>query len=221
MIKYISNFRLLHNLASFFVNLLPIFIQHNISKYLQIRFLLNTTYADSIEGDYCEFGCFTGAALNHAVKTYNKIIRNDNSDSGKMRFFGFDSFEGFPVENHRIFKSKNFKPNYKLAKELEKQYPRQVFIIKGFFRDSLLDLKNIKKIAIAFIDCDIYESAQDVFKFIKPRLIKGSYVMIDDCYNIDKNGKSIYLSLKKNFDINNDLIKISNYSMTGAIFRKI
>jgi hypothetical protein len=39
--------------------------------------------------------------------------------------------------------------------------------------------------------------------------------------NIDKNGKSIYLSLKENFDIDNDLIKISSYSMTGAIFRKI
>ena len=108
-----------------------------------------------------------------------------------------------------------------MAKELETQYPGKVFIIKGFFRDSLLELQNIKKIAIAFVDCDIYESAQDVFKFIKPRLIRGSYVMIDDCYNIDKNGKSIYLSLKENFDIDNDLIKISSYSMTGAIFRKI
>ena len=37
-----------------------------------------------------------------------------------MKFYGFDSFEGFPVEVHSEFSSAQFIPNYKLVKKLEK-----------------------------------------------------------------------------------------------------
>jgi len=37
-----------------------------------------------------------------------------------MNFYGFDSFEGFPIEIHNEFKSENFKPDYEMVKKLEK-----------------------------------------------------------------------------------------------------
>ena len=91
------------------------------------------------------------------------------------------------------FKSENFKADYNFVKKLEKKF-NNCKIIKGYFKDSLKrdDIKkNINKISVAFIDCDIGFSAIDVFEFIKPRLSYGAFIMIDDYFNIDKTKNSI------------------------------
>ena len=111
-----------------------------------------------------------------------------------MKFYGFDSFEGFPVEVHSEFSSAQFIPNYKLVKKLEKKFDN-CSIIKGFFSETLKDKvikENIKNISVAFIDCDLGLSSEPVFEFIKSRLSNGSYIVIDDFYNIDENKDSIY-----------------------------
>ena len=55
-------------------------------------------------------------------------------------------------------------------------------IIKGFFDEELQKepLRDIKKVSFAFVDCDIYESASQVFEFLKPRMENGGFIMIDD-----------------------------------------
>ncbi len=44
-----------------------------------------------IEGDYCEFGVYTGRSFVHA---YKALTRQEKTPS--TRFFAFDSFEGLP-----------------------------------------------------------------------------------------------------------------------------
>ena len=61
----------------------------------------------------------------------------------EMTFYGFDSFEGFPVEVHEEFKSENFKADYYFVKKLEKKF-NNCKIIKGYFKDSL----NLEKATI-------------------------------------------------------------------------
>jgi len=219
--KFVANSRIVHNSVSFLVNFLPDFITHNVSKHSTIsKCILNLNY-DSIEGNYCEFGCFSGASINHAIKTHNKFGKIKKIDNFLNRkFYGFDSFSGFPEEVHSEYKSKNFETNYQFVKKLEIKH-KNCKIIKGYFDDVLNkeEAKNINKIALAFVDCDIYISAIPVFKYILDKLVHGSYVMIDDCYNIDKNGKSIFQALKENKSLFNKLNYISDYGLNGAVFK--
>ena len=215
-IIFIANNRFLHNLISFIINLFPQIVYHNISKYISIKKIIYNIGLDQIPGDYCEFGCFTGATLNHALYSYQKYI-----PSKEMTFYGFDSFEGFPVEVHSAFKSENFKVDYNFVKKLEKKF-NNCKIIKGYFKDSLKrdDIKkNINKISVAFIDCDIGFSAIDVFEFIKPRLSFGAFIMIDDYFNIDKTKNSILATMHKYFSLNKDIYLHSHFGNGGIIFR--
>jgi hypothetical protein len=67
-------------------------------------------------------------------------------------------------------------------------YVDRVTPIKGFYGDSLTKelqrrfLDQESKIALATIDCDLYESAVPVFNFIEPLLQEGSVLYIDDLF---------------------------------------
>jgi len=218
LMNIVSNLRILHNLASFYVNIIPFFISHNLGKYKEIRRSLRTIEMDQIEGDYCEFGCFTGACTNHTIKTYNKISKKKI----KRVFYGFDSFEGFPIEVHSEFQSNYFKSDYNKVKKLENKYPSQCKIVKGFFHETLNDdfLKNkINNISIAFIDCDIAISASPVFKFIKDKMSNGSFIIVDDYFNVDLNKNSILKEFNKVFKVNQDVFLCSFFGLGGIVFR--
>ena len=125
------------------------------SKYYVINNIWNNIKLDSIEGDYIEFGIFKGKSLFHSFSTAkkNKIIHN-------RIFWGLDSFEGFPAENHGFYTSKNFDVSYeKVIKQFSKY--ENIKIKKGYFSQSLnnKNISEINKIAFAFVDCDIYESS--------------------------------------------------------------
>ena len=215
LISFISRSRFLHNVASFFVNNIPLFVLHNFSKYFTIRKILYSVNIDDLEGDYCEFGCFTGASLNHALNVYNIYFKDK-----KMNFYGFDSFEGFPVEVHKEFKSEYFVSSFEMVKKLEKKFPN-CQIVKGFFEKSLVQEPSlsINKISFAFIDCDISHSAETVFQFIKPRLINGAFIMIDDFYNMDKNQDSIFRCIENFFKVNENIFVHSYFGNSGVVFK--
>ena len=218
MFRFVANSRLIHNIVSYLVNLIPILFTHNFSKYLSIKKALYAVKIDKIEGDYCEFGCFTGACLNHALN-FHKLYMS----SQKMTFYGFDSFDGFPEEIHSEFSSNQFTPNYGLVKKLENKYSN-CKIIKGFFAESLKSdkiKKDIRSISIAFIDCDLGISAEPVFEFIKDKLQNGSFILIDDYFNVDQKGDSIMKRFMKYFKINEDVFIHNYFGNAGIVFKYI
>ena len=186
---------------------------HNLNKFIQIYKIWNNIKLDSIQGDYIEFGIFKGKSLYHSVKTAKKINAEKN-----ITFWGLDSFEGFPVENHEFYKAKNFKASKSKVKNSFNKY-KNVKIIDGYFEDTLSsdELQNIENISFAFIDCDIYESAQVAFKFIKSKMTKGGFIMIDDFTSIDKNGNYIAKSFFDIFD-DREIVFFDNYS-NGQTYR--
>ena len=216
-IKFISKLRFLHTLASFFVSIFPFFILHNFSKYYALRKSLKVIEMDETEGDYCEFGCFTGASLTHSLR-----ITSGKEFFFKKIFYGFDSFEGFPEEAHKVYKSKDFSADYKMVKKLEIDSNGRCKIIKGFFEDSLsqkLIKEKINKISLAFIDCDLALSSIPVFSFIKSRLVNGSFIIIDDYFNVDQNERSIRAEFLKNFTVDKEVSLFSTYGVGGIVFR--
>ena len=79
--------------------------------------------------------------------------------------------------------------------------------------------KSFDKIALAFVDCDIYSSSKPVFDFMSNKLSNGAFIIIDDCFNLDLNGNSIYKSLIEHQALYKNLIKISNYGLNGAVYK--
>ena len=196
ILLFVAHSNFLQKIASIIVLIIPQILTHNIEKYKIIKNIFYTLDMDDVKGDYLEFGCFTGSSLKHAINCYKKIFTKNKNN---MFFYGFDSFQGFPENVHKTFTDEIFKTNFSKEKKIETNY-NNCKIVKGFFDKSLKNKKlgnKITKISFAFIDCDLAISAKPVFKFIKPRLSNGAFIMIDDYFNLDKKGNSILKEFSK------------------------
>lgn len=146
------------------------------------------TYSSKIEGDYLEFGCYQGhsfaAAFHFAKKWYLKA----------MNFFAFDSFQGLPEtsiieQQYGVLEKGDFacdlndfkKRLYKKGVDLNK-----VTTISGFYEDTLnqttKEKLNIKKAAIIYIDCDLYQSTASALNFITDYIQDGTIMIFDDWF---------------------------------------
>ena len=158
---------------------------------------------NQIEGDYLEFGVWKG---NSFIEAYNQITDYSNrfynigvKSTGEsnifkdMKFHAFDSFEGLPETQNPSNPVQYFPGNYSASEDLFRTRISdagldmdRVTVTKGWFNESLTaetakKLK-LKQIAVAYVDCDIYESSVDVLNFIKPYLYTGSVLVFDDWF---------------------------------------
>ncbi|MDW4549972.1 TylF/MycF/NovP-related O-methyltransferase [Defluviimonas sp. D31] len=97
-----------------------------------------------------------------------------------QRWYGFDSFEGFP-DDGRIDWQKPFK-----VIEMP-DTPNNVTLVKGYFSDSLDPfLANTSgEVAFVNIDCDLYSSTVDIFSALEKhnRLKPGVVIYFDELIN--------------------------------------
>lgn len=143
-----------------------------------------------IDGDYHEFGV-------HRARTFRMALteaRRSNMDN--MQFYAYDSFEGLPQTNSNPSQEQwsnkgalaTSEENFLTLVNQHGIYKDKIHTVKGFYSDSLtMELQNKigatnRKLALACIDCDLYESAVDVFKYIDPLLQDGSSIYIDDLF---------------------------------------
>jgi hypothetical protein len=143
-----------------------------------------------ILGDYHEYG-------SHRVRTFRMALTEARRKQAlkDMKFFSFDSFEGLPQStsnpSHPVWVKGALSTSEAKFKKLIKEHGisvDKVKTIKGFYQDSLTKklqqqfIKNEAPIALACIDCDLYESAIHVFKFIEPLLQEGTILYLDDLF---------------------------------------
>ena len=166
-------------------------IQHNLFKYRDFEEILDKvllfTQFSKIDGDYLEFGVWEGASFCASYYLAEKYNLN-------MGFYAFDSFEGLPEIKGLDSSGKQFEKGMfdcdieKFRKNLEKKKVdlNRVGIIKGWYNKILnQELKNrlkIKKAAVIYIDCDLYESAKDVLNFITDYIQDGTVLIFDDWF---------------------------------------
>ena len=170
---------------------------------------------DSIKGDIVEFGIFTGLSFRH-------IINIERKYSDDTKFYGLDSFEGFPDSDHPFFIKNQFVASYEKTKKIEKINPDKIKVLKGFFSDTISanKLLNNSKFKFVHIDCDLYVSAIDPIKFLADKLVVGAYIMIDDFTNLDKNNLSIRNAFYSTFQEKN-FEKVGYFGIDGVVFRYI
>ncbi|MDR3362975.1 MAG: class I SAM-dependent methyltransferase [Desulfovibrio sp.] len=185
----IGKLNFLQDMASWVISSINPPIIHNLEKYLMLHKVFYYTACENIQGDYLEFGVYTGSSFCHAIRSYMKNLRYE-AEKFNTRFFGFDSFDGFgeinEIDIHPFYTKENFTTSYdKVKRRIQKASGGGVAVnlIKGFFNESLSKgplYFGIGKARIIFIDSDTYTAAYAVLKFCHETLQIGTVIIFDD-----------------------------------------
>ena len=174
---------------------------------------------NQIEGDYLEFGCCGAHTFRYAFDAMR-------ARKLKQHLYGFDSFEGLPksdgVDVHPNFPEGTFTQSQEDFERVLQNHginPSTYTLIKGFYREVLTqDLKRklpLKKAAVIYIDCDLYESTREALYFVVDYLQTGTVICFDDyfCYNGDPDrGESL---AKKEFLAEHTRVSMRPYFTYG------
>jgi hypothetical protein len=121
-----------------------------------------------------------GLLLEFGVANGNSIRQLAGLFPGR-RIFGFDSFQGLPVDWTSVQRRGRFSSDGRPPSDL----PETVELVIGLFADVLPGFcaDNPGPIALLHIDSDVYESARDVFAHLGSRLAAGSVSVFDEYLN--------------------------------------
>ena len=189
LLNFIKNNLFIQNTAASLISNISPFLENTISKYLAIKKALYITAHEQINGNYLEFGVFTGSSFNYAIKANKKIEKIFGETN--CEYIGFDSFKGFgevkDEDIHPGFTDQFFSVNErKVIKNINKIARGEKFrLIKGFYQNTIKnrtteDLEIFNKSRVIMIDCDLKESTQLALEFIKPSLQEGTIILFDD-----------------------------------------
>lgn len=229
---FLSRSAFLQNCISGLVNFAPFPTIHNVAKYVALTKAFYYTLTEEIQGDYLEFGVFTGSSFCHAIQCEKKSIKysKHNQNYIPARFWGFDSFEGFgnlsKEDDHPAFRDDIFSVDYEsVNKRVQRTAGKKIeaSLIKGLFSDSLKDGSDkigIKFAKIIMIDCDTYIGASQALTFCEPIIQEGTLLIMDDmnAFKGDRSkgeAKAFFEFLER---INFDLKLLFNYGIGGQVF---
>ncbi len=126
--------------------------------------------AIKIEGQYLEFGVFTGGTIRYMARRVGSHV-----------IHGFDSFRGLPEAwsgfnlGRRAFDTAGRLP----------RVPDNVRLHRGWFEDSLPPWlsANPGPVAFAHIDCDLYSSTRTILNALADRIVPGTVILFDEYFN--------------------------------------
>ncbi len=148
-------------------------------------FMQALTWWDLPPGDYLEFGVYRGRSFIYAYEQAKRFNLN-------MHFYAFDSFQGLPqVRGHDKKYSRLSQGDYSCDEKSFKKILVEnnidlnaVTIVPGFYdvtlKEKTKEELNLRRAAIVWIDCDVYESTKPVLDFITDYLTAGSIIAFDD-----------------------------------------
>jgi O-methyltransferase len=188
---FLSKLEFLQNWASaLFAGLNPAIV-HNLEKYHTLKKVHFLSALEDVEGDYLEFGVFTGSSFCHSIRCCKSLAKL-NPKILNTKFYGFDSFAGFGTleeeDKHPFYTDENFETSLPAVNRRANRVAGEIKfqLIPGFFNDSLRAgacKLGIEKSRIIFIDSDTYSSASEALTFCIPTLQEGSFIILDDFYS--------------------------------------
>ena len=187
----------------------------NASRDAGLTLGVNAIFMNGIKGDYTEFGVMAGRSFSKVYSEFETFYRASDRKFD-MNFWAFDSFEGLPDSDEDDKPDSYSEGAYACSKDQFLTNLKnnnvdlsQVKTVQGFYNESLKnqELKHPDKIAMAYIDCDLYTAAKDVFHYLTDKVDTGSVIIIDDFYRhtaTPETGiqKAMYEWLQENKDIN-------------------
>lgn len=149
---------------------------------------IETVTGNQLPGNYVEFGVYKGASFSHAYHHFKKF---DTSSASQRKFVAVDSFEGLPDEFDDSKPEQYFKGAYAaslntfLTNSKRRGVPQDAIVVRKGFYSEIEDLELDKDIALAYIDCDLRESAEHALRLCSPYLQKGTVIVFDDFFRYD------------------------------------
>lgn len=134
-----------------------------------------------LTGDYLEFGVFQGSSFILAASLAEKHSLQ------AMRFFAFDSFEGLPENEGKLFRKGDYCcPEDRFIRMIKKAgvAVQKVIAVKGWYKQSLTSETKRKyqlnAAAVVHVDCDLYSSTVDLLAFLKDLVQPGTIIIFND-----------------------------------------
>jgi O-methyltransferase len=156
---------------------------------------------EEVPGDVLEFGVFTGASLALLARAFSF-----DPKGMARRIAGFDSFAGLPgsAEVHARWQPGDCATNHSWHPLLPVGAPVTPQVTLDLFRASGLPAPELevgpfeetlprsipekyRQIALAHVDCDLYESTREVLAWIAPTLSDGAVLLFDDWFHYKGN----------------------------------
>jgi hypothetical protein len=188
---FLSKLEFLQDWASALIAGVNPAIVHNLEKYHTLKKVHYLSTIEDVEGDYLEFGVFTGSSFCHSISCCKKLAKF-NPKTLNTKFYGFDSFAGFGTlaedDKHPFYTDENFATSLPKVNRRVKRVAGDIKfqLVPGFFSDSLKDgakQLGIEKSRIIFIDSDTYSSANEALTFCIPTVQEGTFIVLDDYYS--------------------------------------
>lgn len=225
---FLSKLTFLQTFASKFIAGINPAVIHNIEKYAALKKVHYLSGIEEIEGDYLEFGVFTGSSFCHSIRCVKKTLKL-NPKLKDTRFFGFDSFEGFGElaqdDEHPFYVNENFETSYEAVNKRVKKVAKGMTykLYKGFFNETLKEgheAMGIHKTRILFIDSDTYASSIDALRFCIPTMQEGSIIILDDYFSYRGSEKHGVARAFNEFmeEGNFKTRRMFDYGLGGAVF---
>ena len=226
---FLSRLNFLQDLASVCISKVNPAIIHNLEKYYIIKKVHYLSAIDDMEGDYLEFGVFTGSSFCHSIRSYRELAHL-NPNHLKTRFWGFDSFGGFGTlatdDVHTFYTDENFaaslpQVNSRVRRVAKRDIDYQ--LVPGFFSDSLkngVSQYSLCKARIIFIDSDTYSSANEALIFCLPIVQEGTYIILDDYFSYKGSmGKGVARAFTEFVERGKlEVRRVFTYGMGGVVY---
>ncbi|MBC7457941.1 MAG: hypothetical protein H7235_06660 [Bdellovibrionaceae bacterium] len=228
LINFVKNNLFVQNLAGWLFSLMSPMVEHNLGKYLAIKKAFYLTALEKLDGDYLEFGVFTGSSFVFATRIHKKLRA---IAAVSTRFYGFDSFIGFgdvaTYDKHPFYLDNTFTVNKinVIGNIKRKSSGVETTIVEGYFEDSIKgkapDDFGIEKVRILFIDCDLKDPARIALDFCLPKLQVGTVLIMDDYFSYKgQANKGVSGAFIEFNDINKNLVwrRIYEYGYGGVAY---
>lgn len=160
-------------------------------------------------GDYLEFGVFNGNSIGSMYLARNAIGMRS------MRLFGFDAFQGLPPgsekEDAGVYQAGFYTCSFEQMQQCLTRRnvdPKEITWVNGWYNETLTEETakklELKKVWVAFIDCDTYSSSKAALNFLKPLITDSAILCFDDwkLYNLDVKGEGEYRSFNEFLESN-------------------
>lgn len=144
----------------------------------------------SVKGDFAEFGVHRGITTHILARLCDSRYAPDRA------IWGIDSFEGVSEPNEEdisVFGHKRWKKgslkydNYEYLKNELSKNKTTVHLIKGWIPEILAQC-DVKQLAFAYVDVDLYEPTRASIEFAYPKMTTGGIMVFDDYGNYDCPG---------------------------------
>ncbi|ACA86309.1 class I SAM-dependent methyltransferase [Shewanella woodyi] len=227
-VSLLTKFNFLQNFASLISAWINPAIIHNLEKYHILKKVHYLTAIENIEGDYLEFGVFTGSSFCHSIRVH-QMQKKYCGEHTAMKFYGFDSFSGFGSmesdENHPFYSQVDFNSNIEYVEKRIRRVAKntEYKLVEGYFQDSLTSgpkSYGIDKSKIIFIDSDTFSSAAQAFEFCSTTIQQGTYIILDDhfsyCGDINRGVAGAFKEFIEKREI--EVRLVFHYGMGGSVY---